>query len=221
MTEQAALSKYFPLDRAQPCYAVYATALDRFMLVDRYDLSLLVRAAMLFSSKIVTVVCVYDSRLNARLSNDNCMCWAPVHRVSQANNPYTSVLLLEGPRAIVEKRPVTTSDGEALARAQRYLLFVARVVYAQFMTNARVGEPDLRLFRHMVPPFETLPDAPLTAASRLYDGHVRDQRIEEILYYSESIEQAMAEVDSLLRKPVPDEFYTVFNEHLYGRQPAR
>jgi hypothetical protein len=221
MADHTALSKYFPVDRTEACYAVYATALDRFMLVDRHDLSLLVRAAMLFSSKVLTVVCVYDSRVNPRLSNDNCMRWAPVHRVSQSDNPYTTVLLLEGPNAIVEKGPVTTADGEALARAQRYLMFVARVMYAQFMTNASVGEPDLRLFRHMVPPFETLPEAPLTAAAQLYSGHVRDQRIEEILYYSEDIERAMANLDGLLRKEGPREFYTAFKEHLHGQQSAR
>src|SRR6266446_2361847 len=131
------LPSYFPLDRTEPCYAVYATAIDRFILVDRHDLSILTRAAMLFSSKMITMVCVYDSKANPSLTNDTCLRWAPVHRLSQANSRITTVLLLEGPHAIVEKGPVPFVDADMVARAQGYLAFALRVTYAQFMANAK------------------------------------------------------------------------------------
>ena len=210
------LPKYFPTDRAEPCYAVYATAIDRFMLVDRYDLSILVRAAMLFSSKMVTVVCVYDNKTNPPLTNDTCMAWAPVHRLSQADNHDTTVLLLEGPNAIVEKGPVPFVGAETVAHAQRYLMFAVRVAYAQFMANAKMGEADIRMFRHMIPEFETLPGAPLSAAPQLFLAQVRDQRIEEILYYADTVERAKAELDTLLAE---SPYHTVFNQFLKG-QPA-
>ncbi len=67
MLDLPCLSKYFPTDRAEPCYAVYAPAIDRFLMVDGHDLPILLRAAMLFSSKIVTLVCAYDTKTNPPL----------------------------------------------------------------------------------------------------------------------------------------------------------
>src|SRR5262245_24528075 len=106
MPDLSSLPTYFPQDRSRPCYAVYATAIDRFMLVDRYDLLILVAASMLFSSKMVTVVVVFDHQSNPPLTDETCMRWAPVHRLSQANSRATTVLLLEGANTIVEKGPV-------------------------------------------------------------------------------------------------------------------
>jgi hypothetical protein len=221
MPEAADLPRYFPRDRAEPCYALYATAIDRFVLVDRYDLSILVRAAMLFSSKLVTVVCVYDSKANPVLSNQTCFNWAPVHRVSQANSRVPTVLLLEGAPAIVDKGPVRSVSDEMLERAQRYAVFTLEVLYAQFMANARSGHADIRMFHGLFPPFETLPGAPLTVTPRLFAADVRDQRIEEILYYSDAPEQARARIDKLLANRdeprIPVSYQTTFNQVLYGQ----
>jgi hypothetical protein len=217
------LPKYFPPDRGQPCYAVYGTPIDRFVLVDSHELSVLVRASMLFSSKMVSVVCVYDGKSNPPLTNASCMNWAPVHRLSQANSSVTTVLLLEGAEAIVEKGPVA-SVAPMIKRAQDYLAFTVRVLYAQFMANATTGHADLRMFRTLIPEFETLPGAPLSGARQLFPAQIRDQRIEEILYYSDTIEQAKAELDSLLanrdepRLPnVTPPYYREFNTFLYGQ----
>ncbi|HEY3074723.1 MAG TPA: hypothetical protein VGJ74_06080 [Burkholderiales bacterium] len=220
----AELPRYFPRDRAEPCYALYATAIDRFVLVDRHDLSILVRAAMLFSSKLVTVVCVYDSKANPVLSNETCLDWAPVHRVSQANSRVPTVLMLEGAGAIVEKGPVPSVGAEMLERAQRYLLFSLQVLYAQFMANAKSGHADIRMFRGLMPELETLPGAPLASQPQLFAADVRDQKIEDILYYADSLEQARSEIDTLLanrEEPKlpgsPVSYQTVFNEFLYGQ----
>jgi hypothetical protein len=219
MPDLPELPKFFPTDRSKPCYAVYGTAVDRFLLVDRYDLSILLKAAMLFSSKMVTVVCVYDAPTNPVLSNETCTAWAPVHRLSQAMSRIPTVLRLDGPNAIVEKGGVPFVAADALADAQRYLEFVTRVLYAQFMTTARLGHADVRIFRSMIPEFETLPGAPLSQAPQLFPGQVRDQRIEEILYYADTVEQAMSELDALLAKRGDGKvgispYYTVFNQYL-------
>ncbi len=212
------LPKYFPLDRAEPCYAVYATAIDRFMLVDRYDLSILVRAAMLFSSKMITVVCVYDNKTNPSLTNDTCMAWAPVHRLSQAHSRITTVLLLDGPNAIVEKGPVPFISANTVAHAQRYLMFALRVTYAQFMANAQTDCADIRMFRLMIPEFETLPGAPLSAVKQVFPGQLRDQKIEEILYYADTVEQAMVDLNKMMGEgKVYNPYYPVFNQFLYGQ----
>jgi hypothetical protein len=219
------LSKYFPTDRAEPCYAVYATAIDRFLMVDRHDLSILLRAAMLFSSKMITVVCVYDSKINPSLTTETCLAWAPVHRVQLTRTRVPVVLPLDGPNAIVEKGPATLASAEAVARAQRYLMFTARVTYAHFMTNANLGYADIRMFRHMIPKLETLPGAPLSAARQLFPGQTRDQRIEEILYYADSVEQATVELDALLAVranngkagSLPSPYQTAFNQVLNGQ----
>jgi hypothetical protein len=221
--EPADLPRYFPRDRAAPCYALYATAIDRFVLVDRHELSILVRAAMLFSSKLVTIACVYDSSSNAVLSNETCMRWAPVQRLSQANSRVPTVLLLEGADAIVEKGPVRAVPPEMLERAQRYLAFTLQVLYAQFMANARSGHADIRIFRALAPRLETLSGAPLSRAAQLFPAQVRDQRIEEILYYAPTLEQARSEVDALLAEreeaklpgsPVP--YHATFHQCLGG-----
>src|SRR5437868_12755 len=113
------------------------------------------RAAMLFSSKLITLVCVFDSAANPVLSNETCMNWAPVRRVSQANNRLPTVLLLQGSGAIAEKGPVTHMPGDIVDRARDYLMFTVQVLYAQFIANARCQHADLRVFGELFPALET------------------------------------------------------------------
>jgi hypothetical protein len=213
------LPRFFPAIRTRPCYAVYATALDRFLLVDSNDLSILLRAVMLFSSKIVCVVCVYDHKINPALSNSTCLAWAPKLRVSQAKSRIPTVLRLPGRNAIIEKGPPAFADAGAVARAQAYLMFTVKVTYAQFMTNARLSHADIRMFHHMIPKFETLPGAALSVGPEIFPAQVRDQRIEEILYFADSLAQATAELDALLAKPLgsdgsPSRYRVEFDQFL-------
>ena len=181
------------------CYAVYSTAIDRFLLVDSHDLAVLVRAATLFVSKMVTVICVYDGRGGPRLTNDNCLSHAPATRISQAHRHNATVLLLEGPGAIVDKGPPAAALGkDMVARAQRYLAFTVRASYAQLIANAEASIQDTRVVRGMIPPLETLAGAPLSQVEQVTFGELRNRRIEEILFFSETVERAEAELDALL-----------------------
>jgi hypothetical protein len=214
------MESYFPTDRGLPCYAVYATAIDRFLLVDRHDLAILVRATTLFSSKMVTVVCIYDSRTNPRLTDDNCIAFAPVRRFQQSSRLNTSVVLLSGPDAIVEMGPPPdTISADMVARAQRYLSFTVRATYAQFIANAWTGVADIRVVRDMLPELETLPGAPLSAKKQVVFPRLRNQRIEEILYYSDTVEQATADLEVLLRgdDEARSTYRSTFDQVVHGR----
>lgn len=211
----ARLRSFYPSVAAEPCYGLYSPGLDRFLIVDRYDLWTLFHAARLLSSKLPLVCYAFPP---AGLSISNCLKWTLVEKTTQLSSNQTPVLkALESPQDLVELgvAPDFSEVAASLVRDQEFALFVLRATRAMRVTDAMLNRSAQDFFTRLSPDFKAAAPFRETIDDTSWPlGFVG--AVERILYHSLSIEEALERLEKQLPRRQRKDTVTEYSETFFG-----
>jgi hypothetical protein len=192
-------ARFYPASKdAANLYVLFSPVFDRFLVVDNLDPWIVVETGRILSSKVLTVAYVLEQ---SELNNDNCLLHGTEHKrgenmygASSVNSLKQSVSMTEfGRNNVVHKGwPSDFSDvdrRQALEKLQEYSIFVLECLHAiTIATN----------YRNVFPESDYL--------NEFFEGqcpedykveHNTLKEIKNILYHSQSKEQALVSIDSV------------------------
>src|SRR5215510_1112583 len=208
------MDRFFPADRSCPCYGFYSPAIDRLVFVDSKDLFLSLHAAVLFSSKVLLLVVVFEPP-SEPLDNSNCYLWAPEDRVSQSAfhipQLFPNVKIPTNDFGKLEYRGASHVPEQNIFEIQEHLGFIIQATYALYITEALDSANAPQMYEKFFPEFRPFENSDRRAF----------RRVEQVLYQFESIFQAMTEIDQILSERLEvfrhRRYYARFNRLLYGK----
>ena len=178
-------------------YGIYSTGIDRFILIDKFDLWTTLTTAKLLSSKIPTIVFCFKDDVPHFPAGDTLFLTIANKSVHQSESQTPSLSRLGGTTSIIDAGPPidysSNEQIEMLAKLQRYAEFVQKTLYAIKIANAICNVDDHQFFGSLLDPTVTeslvaRPDHTVTDFGLL-------QSIQRILYLSMDINEAMREID--------------------------
>jgi hypothetical protein len=204
------VERFFPADRNRPCYGFYSPAIDRFIFVDSRDLFLSLRAATLFSSKVLLLVMAFDPPAQG-IDNSNCYLWSPRTRIRQSDFHIPQLLQSMNNKRIIYRGPAPHLPEQDILGIQKYLGFVVRACYALYLTEAldNINAPEA--YAQFFPEFRPYS----TLDRRVF------LEIEQAIYEFHSIDEAARKIDQILSQRLDlarrRNYYTRFNRLLYDQ----
>lgn len=180
-------------------YGIYSTGIDRFILIDRFDLWITLTTAKLLSSKIPTIVfCINDNVPNFPAS-DTLFLTIANKSVHQSESQTPSLTRIGGETSIVDAgAPIDYSSDEQiemLAKLQRYAEFVQKTLYAIKLADAICNVDDHQFFGSLLNPNVT--NSLVARADHTVTDLGLLRSVERILYLSTNIEEAVRDIDLL------------------------
>lgn len=192
-------ARFYPASKDAPnLYVLFSPVFDRFLIADNLDPWIVVETGRILSSKVLTVAYILEQ---SGLNNFNCLFYGTEHKrgenmygASSVNSLKQSVSMTEfGQNKILYKgwpQDFNVSDRKkALEELQEYAIFVLECLHAiTIATN----------YRNVFPETEYLDE--------FFDGSCPDdykfkqnifKEIKNILYHSQTKEQALASIDSV------------------------
>jgi hypothetical protein len=149
------LSAYYPGTDSSTHYALYAPAIERFLLIDKYNLFCFYRTAQVLSSKIKTVVIVLPGDKKVpNMNNQNCLEFGLNHVKFQAEinsdakqNPTVSFLHVDSKIVKVRSPADFTTGGkkEKLTELQLFARFVNSCIHSIMLTAVINQATDIKL----------------------------------------------------------------------------
>lgn len=187
----------FYSDKSASRFGIYSTGIDRFILIDKYDLWVTLTTAKLLSSKIPTIVFCLKDEVPHFPAGDTLFLTIANKSVHQSESQTPSLSRLNGTTSVVDAGPPidysSNEQIEMLAKLQRYAEFVQKTLYAIKLANAICNVDDHKFFAGLLD--STVTDSLLAR----YDHTVTDsgllQSIERILYLAPDINTAIREID--------------------------
>ncbi len=178
-------------------YGIYSTGIDRFILIDKFDLWITLTTAKLLSSKIPTIVfCLKDDVPDFPVS-DVLFLTIANKSVHQSESQTPALAKLGGKTSIIDSGPPidysSNEQIEILAKLQRYAEFVQRTLYAIKIANAMCNVDDHQFFASLLDP--TVTDSLVARPDHTVTDFGLLQSIERILYLSMDVEEAIREID--------------------------
>ena len=188
------------------CYALFSPAVDRFIIIDNYDLWAMVETGKLLSSKFSSIIYIFDRPTPEELNNSNCLEYSTLHKVFEtgygsplsSSHKQTSTLRKILPDMVVHKgmSPDYAKPDrlEMLYRLREYCLFTLRAVYSITLSNEIMNyfpESHYRenYFKHDLPfDFRVLHDSTKSPNGMMHE-------IKNILYHSNTVEEALEKID--------------------------
>lgn len=135
------LDFYLGSERLPNRYGLYSQSLDRFLLVDKWDLWALVQASKILSSKISLIVCVFSSE-EPPFKIENCLQWALKNKdiVLPRHQAPTITTIRNNSDLFFCDVPLHCEDDlPALIKEQNFALFVVKAAYAMRLTNLKLN----------------------------------------------------------------------------------
>jgi hypothetical protein len=196
---------YPPSWNKKNSYAIFSPGIDRFLIVDNYDLWILYEAGKVLSSKVSTMVYILDKITPDDMNNETCINFTTKHKKSEKGyggpmimSHRQSASLSKIPKDMIIDAgwPEDFADGarkEILIKLQEYALFSLRTIYAITLSvNFRNFFPEkeyLDVFFHNQYPQDL---------KIYYDNSSADcgiiNLIKTILYESDSTEAALESI---------------------------
>lgn len=191
------LHSYFPADSTHR-YGIYAVGIDRFILVDRYDLWNTLTCAKLLSSKLVTIVYSIPNTVRELRANTEQPLLYTIgdnlkETVRQSDTQMTKLHFLNGHHAI--KKTGMPHDFESpdrvkvLVELQNYALYVQKILYALRVSDAKANIHDHVFFSSILGDTDIKNTFDIRPDVSLIDNGITNS-IMGVLYLSQSIEQA-------------------------------
>lgn len=140
------LSSYYTEMNSKTYYGLYAPAISRFILIDRYNLFCLFKTAQVLSSKINTVILIFPGEENhPQMNNENCLGFTLNHSKFQSeisgNNlkqSPTVSFLNNNIKIIKTSFPIDFEKNERrekLTELQTYAQFVNLCIHSIMLTS--------------------------------------------------------------------------------------
>jgi hypothetical protein len=184
-------------------YAIYSISIDRFILIDSYDLWMTLTCAKLLSAKIPLAVFAISDEVPS-ITQDDCIFWTITNKQFHQSEGQTPVLakLTSADSVNRDGAPIDYIDDEQIAMLvtlQNYAMFVQRVLYALHLADASVNPDDHFFFSRLIDGnisdvLEIKPDG-----TAIKNGSIIE--IHRVLYMSQSIDEAMSRINALWSVP--------------------
>jgi hypothetical protein len=189
----------FYSEKSASRYGIYSTGIDRFILIDKFDLWITLTTAKLLSSKIPTTVFCLKDDVPQYPAGDTLFLTIANKSVHQSESQTPTLSRLGGTTSVIDAGPpidyVSNEQIEMLARLQRYAEFVQKTLYAVKIANAICNPDDHQFFASLLNP--TVSDSLVARADHTVTASGILQSIQHILYLSMDIKQATREIDLL------------------------
>ena len=189
----------FYSERNTSRFGIYSTGIDRFILIDKFDLWVTLTTAKLLSSKIpTTVFCLNDDVPNFP-ATDTVFLTIANKSVHQSESQTPTLSRLGGGMPVIDAGPPidyrSNEQIEMLAKLQRYAEFVQKTLYAIKIANAICNVDDHKFFAGLLD--STVTDALLARADHTVTDFGLLPSIQRILYLAPDIETAIREIDTV------------------------
>ena len=185
--------------------AIYAPGVDRFIVLDNFDPWLTLTTARILSSKLPTMVLLLGSKIK-HFDNTECLEWSVLNKKNLSINGSTVGRQFPGFVPLLEEDSVEKlgwpSDYSNLERKkilidlQEYALFTLRTVYAVTIADAMRNDLPLYEILETVGLEHTLENLDLPYDYSKSNIGIK-KNILKILYLSESIDEALKEIENL------------------------
>lgn len=190
---------------------IFLPGVDRFLITDHYDLWAMVDTAKILTSKCSLVVYVLNRPTPIKMTNSNCLEYSTRHKKFEpefgsplvTRHKETASLKKIQPDNVLHMGWPEDYDNPAgraiLARLQEYALFTLRCVYAiRLAQEHRNFFPEKyytdTFFKDDFPEeFKSIPD--MSTAP-----HGMEHEIKNILYYSNTVDEALAKISEAWSK---------------------
>lgn len=205
------IESFYPGPARGNVHAIYILSLDRFLLLDSFDIQVTLCAAKLLSSKMSLMTYILPH--HSSMTNLNCLQWSIKQsdsiRLAEIEKP--KMMVLDDSSNVVNTDFPTDLDPSLVIEQQRYALFTLRAVYAMRLTDMMLNYNDFGFFLKLFP-----------GAQEKFKHSIDNTKwpggfqlnIEKILYLSETVEDALKKISMILppsgyekKKPYSVSFY--------------
>ena len=205
-------------------YAIYSVGVDRFILLDGWDLWITLSCAKILSSKLPTIVFALGDEVDQTITQDDCIFWTISNKNITLSNSQTPVLqrLTDANAIVREGAPldyVTDEQIQILIDLQNYALFVQKTLYAIRLADAMTNSDDHFFFAKLI-------EGNISDILQVRGDHTQQANgcvleIERVLYTAQSIDEAMSRIDVIWQKVnrFDSEFRTRFYNMLEMPEP--
>lgn len=199
---------YYPLGwNKQNSYTIFSPGIDRFLIIDNYDLWMVYETGKVLSSKVSNIVYVLDKD-TPNMNNQNCLNFSTLHKKKESgyggpmimsHRQSTSMSKIPADMVLEVGWPIDFSSEErkqVLLKLQEYALFSLRTIYAiTLAVNFKNFFPEkeyLDLFFHNEYPKDFKIRHDTTSAE---NGMIIS--VKKILYESDSVGSALLSIKNL------------------------
>lgn len=204
-------STFYPLHWGKKnSYAIFSPGIDRFLIVDNLDPWVLHETARVLSSKISTITYVLDQP-TPEMNNEDCLLFSTKYKIDERQYGGPTVMSHRQSGHMMKIRPdsvckvgwpidfKTKDRHNALMRLQEYARFSLRIIHSltigSMFRNPFPEKYYIDTFFEKEYPKEFKIRADCTNAP---EG--MEKVIKNILYISDTLEQALEEIDNAWRK---------------------
>ena len=183
-------------------YAIYSKGLDRFILLDKYDLTNTFHTAEILSSKIALTVYIIDDPI---FTNENCINFSIFNKTGEKVGYSPAVISKQTPLLrFIDNSNIKElgtpedykSNAAAISNLLNYANFVCKYVYAISLTEKIYNfDTNANLINSLIPNSWMQGISYSADRSKLTEGIFKE--IKSVLYLSSSVEEATALIDNL------------------------
>ena len=183
-------------------YAIYSKGLDRFILLDKYDLTNTFHTAEILSSKIALTVYIISDPI---FTNENCINFSIFNKTGEKVGYSPAVISKQTPLLrFIENSNIKElgtpedykSNTQSIDTLIEYANFVRNYVYAISLTEKIYNfDTNFNLINTLIPNSWVQDISYSADRSKLPEGIFKE--IKSVLYLSSSIEEAAASIDNL------------------------
>jgi hypothetical protein len=206
---------YFDADNRPKRSGIYCQIFDRWLLIDSYDFWITLETAKILSSKVASIVYVLPNAATD-INNENCLEYSLLDKAKQLKGIHPDVIrgqvpilkvLEEADQIYFQGLPEDYKEGASLSQLNQlkeYVTFIQTSLYAVNLIDAQ-NYDDNRSFAEKIVPEEWL----TTISTRKDRTNIEEgviKKIKQILYFSNTVEQAETEISNVLNdihKSVP------------------
>ena len=195
--DSSSIAKYYPRSHKLGDYAIYLLSLDRFLVVESFDLFTTLHAVKLLSSKMSVLLCILPP--DNHLTNENCLEWGlhGIDSIRLAEIEKQRTLHLESKDEIAYYGLPSFSDLTIFKEHQNYAQFVLRATYAIRLTDMIQNSSDHSFFMRFFANAEKNNFIKYRIDDMKWpNGFIHN--MDRILYLSASVEEALHKITKIL-----------------------